>query len=126
LNTPLPVTVTIDPDDPEPADVAGYFAEIAARFDEKPEPMRIRFEAPAGVAFDLDRKGNGIIVVPGRAPHVFSLRNRWIADHRVPLALDGALLEAVPTTGNRFRVSCAGAWARLCAKIAAHFQSERM
>ena len=83
----LPVRVTIDADDPRPRDVARYLAEIAARLDERPERMRIVFDAPSGVELDLEDDGRLVVRVPGRRPYRFDLRHRWIADHPVPLSL---------------------------------------
>ena len=50
----LPVTVTVDADDPRPKDVAGYLAEIAVRLDERPERMRVVFDAPSGIELDME------------------------------------------------------------------------
>jgi hypothetical protein len=83
----LPVRVTIDADDPRPRDVARYLAEIAARLDERPERMRIVFDAPSGVELDLEDDGRLVVRVPGRRAYRFDLRHRWIADHPVPLSL---------------------------------------
>ena len=83
----LPVRVTIDADDPRPRDVARYLAEIAARLDERPERMRIVFDAPPGVELDLEDDGRLVVRVPGRRAYRFDLRHRWIADHPVPLSL---------------------------------------
>ena len=124
----LPVRVTIDADDPRPRDVARYLAEIAARLDERPERMRIVFDAPPGVELDLEDDGRLVVRVPGRRPYRFDLRHRWIADHPVPLSLAprqlllgtplrpltplkalmplGPLILFVdPVDGNRFRVT---------------------
>ena len=83
----LPVRVTIDADDPRPRDVARYLAEIAARLDERPERMRIVFDAPPGVELDLEDDGRLVVRAPGHRVYRFDLRRRWIADHPVPLAL---------------------------------------
>ena len=83
----LPVRVTIDADDPRPRDVARYLAEIAARLDERPERMRIVFDAPPSVELDLEDDGRFVVRAPGHRAHRFDLRHRWIADHPVPLSL---------------------------------------
>ena len=115
----LPVRVTIDADDPRPRDVARYLAEIAARLDERPERMRIVFDAPPGVELDLEDDGRLVVRAPGHRVHRFDLRRRWIADHPVPLALSPRpplslrflrLLRPLtlfvdPVDGNRFRVT---------------------
>ena len=115
----LPVRVTIDTDDPRPRDVARYLAEIAARLDERPERMRIVFDAPPGVELDLEDDGRLVVRAPGYRAHRFDLRRRWIADHPVPLALSPRPLLSLrflrllrpltlfvdPVDGNRFRVT---------------------
>ena len=102
----LPVRITIDPEDPRPKDIAGYFAAVARRLDERPEPMRIVVEAPRGVAMDIDREGRLVFIVPGRRPARLDIRRRWIADHAVPLGLAGRTVLVVrPVDANRFRVS---------------------
>jgi hypothetical protein len=116
----LPVTVTVDADDPRPADVARYFAEIAARLDEHPERMRIVVDAPDGMALDLEPDGRMAIRMPGRRTFHFDLRGRWIADHPVPFPLGPAkmsrflrifrsrrlpVLYVDPVDANRFRVT---------------------
>ena len=100
----LPVTVTIDADNPEPKEIAGYLAEIAARLDERPERMRVRFVSPCGVSLDIVSDGRLSICVAGRRPYRFSLRRRWIADHSVPLELKDAVLLVDPVDAGRFRV----------------------
>ncbi len=121
----LPVRVTIDVDDPRPRDVARYLAEIAARLDERPERMRIVFDAPPGVELDLEDDGRLVVRVPGRRAYRFDLRRRWIADHPIPLSLSPRPLLPLrplkalrmlkllrpltlfvdPVDGNRFRVT---------------------
>ena len=112
----LPVRVTIDADDPRPRDVARYLAEIAARLDERPERMRIVFDAPPGVELDLEDDGRLVVRAPGHRDYRFDLRRRWIADHPVPLALSPRpllpltplrplILFVDPVDGNRFRVT---------------------
>ena len=120
LKKRLPVTVTVDADDPRPVDVARYFAEIAARLDEHPERMRIVVDAPEGMALDLEPDGRMAIRMPGRRTSHFDLRGRWIADHPVPFPLGPAkpswparifrsrllpVLYVDPVDANRFRVT---------------------
>ena len=116
----LPVTVTVDADDPRPSDVARYFAEIAARLDERPERMRIVVDAPEGMALDIEPDGRMAIRMPGRRTFRFDLRGRWIADHPVPFPLGLVkqpwpirifrsrrlpVLYVDPVDANRFRVT---------------------
>ncbi len=102
----LPVSIVVDPDDPQPKDIAGYFAAVARRLDERPEPMRLTIEAPRGTEMDIDREGRLVFRVPGRRPAPLDIRRRWIAEHPVPLDLGGgAVLLITPVDANRFRVS---------------------
>ena len=116
----LPVTVTVDADDPRPGDVARYLAEIAARLDANPERMRIVVDAPEGMSLDIEPDGRMAVRMPGRRTCRFDLRRRWIADHPVPLPLGhGApsrlagmfrrrrhpVFYVDPVDGNRFRVT---------------------
>ena len=110
----LPVLITIDRYDPDPAAIAGYLAEVACRMDERPEPMLVTFDSPEGVSVDLERDGRLVVRVDGRRPKHLDLRRRWIADHPVPLSLSARpffhffrrrlRLVFTPTSGNRFRV----------------------
>lgn len=112
----LPVTVTVDENDPRPVDVAHYLAEIAERLDERPERMRVVFNAPSGLELDLERDGSMTVALPGRRTCRFDLRRRWIADHPVPFSIGPcprgflrlrrrAVLYIDPVDANRFRVS---------------------
>ena len=47
----LPVSIVVDPDDPTPAAIAGYLAEVACRLDERPERMLVTVEAANASAF---------------------------------------------------------------------------
>ena len=104
----LPVSVAVDPDDPQPADICGYFAEIARRLDARPERMRVAFDGRTregrALALDLDPDGALRVSVDGRRPRRVDLRGRWIADHPVPLSLKRARLYIEPVDANRFRV----------------------
>ena len=105
----LPVRVTVDPDDPAPASVAGCLAEIARRLDAHPEPMRVVFDGRnvrnRAIALDIDPDRALRVSVEGRRPHRLDLRGRWIADHPVPLDLRRAVLYIKPVDDNRFRVA---------------------
>ena len=106
MSKKLPVSIVVDPDDPRPKDIAEYFAAVARRLDEHPEPMRLVVEAPRGVAMDIDREGRLVFRVPGRRPAPLDVRRRWIADHSVPLDLGGrTVLMVKPVDANRFRVA---------------------
>ena len=104
----LPVRVTVDPDNPRPADICGYLAEVARRLDERPERMRIRFDgrntAGRAILLDIDTDRRLRISVEGHRPQAQDLRGRWIPDHEVPLNLRRAVLYVEPVDANRFRV----------------------
>ena len=113
----LPVRITIDPDDPSPEDVASYLAAVARRMDERPEPMLVTIDSPAGVSLDADSDGRLVVKVAGRRPRRLDLRRRWIADHPCPLSFAERpflfffrrrlRLLLRPVSGNRFRVRIA-------------------
>jgi len=90
----------------DPAALAGYLAEVARHLDEKPERLRMRLHAPAGMTLDLNAAGALVLSCPGRPAAVCDLRRRWIADHPVPLALP-AVVYVQPVGANRFRVRSA-------------------
>ncbi len=100
----LPVTVTIDRTRADAAQVAGYLAKIAERLDERPEKMRVVFDAPAGISLDMERDGRLTIRVDGKRARRLDLRHRWIAEHPVPVELKGLVLYLEPVEANRFRV----------------------
>ena len=126
----LSVQVRVDPADPRPEAIAGYFAEIAQRLDEHPQRMRVvvdgRNERNLAIALDLLPDRRMRVEVEGRRPKIFSLRSRWIADHPVPLALRRAVLYVEPVEANRFRVMSAPSfslpvWAGILCSLAATF-----
>lgn len=116
----LPVRLTVDPSDPAPADLCAYFAELARRLDERPERMILDLcganDGGRRIALDFTPDGAMRAEVEGRRAKTFSLRNRWIPEHPVPLVLwptgwrarvfrRGRLrLYIAPTDANRFRV----------------------
>ena len=113
----MPVRIAVDPDDPLPADIAEYLAEVARRLDERPERMRIDiFAANAAgraVTLDITPSQDMAVSVDGHRARTFSLRHRWIPDHPVPFALwtrgrrGKVRLYVDPVDANRFRVmSC--------------------
>ena len=113
----LPVSISIDRDDPSPEDVASYLAAVACRLDERPEPMSVVVDSPDGVSLDADGDGRLVVKVSGRKPKKLDLRRRWIADHPFPLDFSARpflfffrrrlRLIVRPVSGNRFRVSVA-------------------
>lgn len=126
----LSVQVRVDPADPRPEAIAGYCAEIAQRLDEHPERMRVvvdgRNEQNRAISLDLLPDRRMRVEVEGRRPKIFSLRNRWIADHPVPLSLRRTVLYIEPVDANRFRVMSAPAfqlpiWVYILCSLAATF-----
>ena len=113
----LPVRIVVDPDDPTPAAIAGYLAEVACRLDERPERMRLVIEASnAGdraISLDFTPTGEMVVAVEGHRPKKMDLRHRWIPEHPVPLVLWArrqrrkTLLYIDPVDANRFRVMSA-------------------
>jgi hypothetical protein len=73
--------------------------------DERPEALRVTVEAPPGVSLDMDVAGRLVVRVAGQRPAVCDLRRRWIADHDMPLDLEGRTVFTIrPVDANRFRV----------------------
>jgi len=107
----LRVKVQVDPADPRPEAIAGYLAEIAQRLDERPERMRVVFdgrnESHRAIQLDLRPDRQMRLLVAGRRAYTFSLRERWIAEHPVPLTLHHTVLYVEPVDANRFRVRLA-------------------
>lgn len=113
----LPVTVTLDPDDPDPRKIADCFRALARELDANPRPMRVKvaFDAENAeflkrakkplpeIALDFDPKSGRPVVVAGAGRAGFDIRRRWIPDHPVPLAFPCELL-VDPVDANRFRV----------------------
>lgn len=113
----LPVRIVVDPDDPTPAAIAGYLAEVARRLDERPERMRLVIEAANGenraIALDFTPEGEMAVSVEGHRTKKMDLRRRWIPEHPVPLVLWSrrqrrkVRLYVDPVDANRFRVMSA-------------------
>ena len=113
----LPVRIVADPDDPTPAAIAGYLAEVACRLDERPERMRLVIEAAnAGdraISLDFTPEGEMAVSVEGHRTKKMDLRRRWIPEHPVPLVLWSrrqrrkVRLYVDPVDANRFRVMSA-------------------
>lgn len=105
------VTMRIREANADPVEIAGYFAEIARSLDERPRRLTLVLDSTVPVVFDID--GEGYSVSTGESTHPFSLRQRWLPEHPVPFRFGACrcgraevkILEIVPTTGNRFRVS---------------------
>lgn len=113
----LPVRIVVDPDEPTPAAIAGYLAEVACRLDERPERMRLVIEAAntdeRAISLDFTPAGEMVVAVEGHRPKKMDLRRRWIPEHPVPLVLWArrqrrkVLLYIDPVDANRFRVMSA-------------------
>lgn len=100
----LPVAI-VTREHPSSAEIAEYLTQIACRLDERPEKMRLVFTAPKGIWLDEGTDGRLVVSQEGERAKKVDLRNRWIADHPVPLALKGLRLYVFPVEANRFRVA---------------------
>jgi hypothetical protein len=103
------VRVRVNPEDARSEDIAGYFKEIAISLDERPRNLRLvldgrNFEGKE-VALDFTSKGKMEISV-GEDKTSFSLRNRWIPEHPIPLVFSSKpkKLFVKQVDANRFRV----------------------
>jgi len=112
----LPVTITADPDDPRPTQLADCFSQVAQRLDERPQRMALVVDARnrlgRSAVLDFAPDGTMVVSVDGHRPKRFSLRRRWIAEHPVPLVLWSpgrpkrlCRLFIDPVDANRFRVT---------------------
>ena len=104
----LPVRIKVDPDAPSADAIAGYFAAVARRLDERPERMGVVIDGRTAdrraISLDFTPDGFMCVTVEGEEPKKFGLRNRWIPDHPVPLNLSSCRLWIEPVDANRFRV----------------------
>ncbi len=100
------VTIRIDSDDPSPAELKGYFAEVFASLDEMPRELLVNVitandrKAIASVAII---EGEPEFSIDGRSPVRANFRHRWLAEHPSPLVFSqwGTKLVMAATTGNR-------------------------
>ncbi len=110
------VHIRLDPDNPSPRQLMGYFAEVFAALDAMPRPLHVEVEtanaAGANAAIDFER-GEPVFRIEGRGAAHANFRRRWIAEHPVPLLLSRrgkTHLTFIPTTGNRVKVRRASRW----------------
>lgn len=104
------VTLRTDRDDPSPAELKGYFAEVFASLDANPRRMLLTVDVrnDRRTRFEIDlEKGEPVFRAEGHPSVRANFRGRWLAEHPVPLALPRfgtmkLLLE--PTTANRVKV----------------------
>jgi hypothetical protein len=103
------VRVRVNPDDVRSEDIAGYFKEVAISLDERPRKLKLildgRNNVGKDVALNFTSKGRMEVWVGGDKKS-FSLRNRWIPDHSLPLVFSDKrkTLFVKPVDSNRFRV----------------------
>ena len=104
----LPVLIKVDPDAPSADVIAGYFAAVARRLDERPERMSLVIDGRTAdrraISLDFTPDGSMSVMVEGEDSKKFGLRSRWIPDHPVPLKLRSCRLWIEPVDANRFRV----------------------
>ena len=104
------VTIRTDRDDPSPAELKSYMAELFAAMDERPRQMYARFDLRngRGTSFTIDiAEGEPVFMTDDGRESRASFRGRWLADHPVPLRLSrrgSTMLVLEPTCGNRVRV----------------------
>ena len=104
----MPVRIKVDPDAPSANAIAGYFAAVARRLDERPERMKVVIDGHSAdrraISLDFTPDGSMCVTVEGDEPKKFGFRSRWIPDHPVPLNLRSCRLWIEPVDANRFRV----------------------
>ncbi len=104
------VTVRTDRDDPSPAELRGYFAEILADLDACPRPLMVsldvRNDRNSRVSIDME-EGEPVFRIEGRSAARANYRGRYMAEHPVPLELPlfrRFKMVFEPASANRVRV----------------------
>ena len=104
------VLISVDTDDPSPAELKGYFLEVFNSIDAAPRKLFVSVvtendrDAAASVDFE---DGEPVFRVEGRKPFKGSFSKRWIPDHPVPLRFrrrGATRLVLEPADGGRIRV----------------------
>ena len=114
------VTIAVDSDDPSPAELEGYFAELFASLDAAPRPLylTVRTRNDRGTRFSVSMEdGEPVFKTDDGRVAKGRLKKRWLAAHPSPLKLSlyGAtrlVLSPVPG-GNRVEVRKASLLERL-------------
>ena len=102
--------IALDRDDPSPAELRGYFADVFVSLDERPRPVMLSLSTwnDRGTRFSISLK-NGEPVFnadDGRSAKA-DFRGRWLGMHPSPLELPflgSAHLVLEPAGGNRVAV----------------------
>ena len=100
------VTIRIDPDDPSPHELKGYFAEVFASLDAFPRTLFATIytanDRDAAVSINME-SGEPVFRIEGQPPTRADFRGRWLALHPSPFIFppSGARLVLSSTTGNR-------------------------
>lgn len=107
------VKIVLDWDDPSPAALKGYFAEVFADLDAAPRQVMVLVKAyndrHARVSIGFE-DGEPVFRIEGRRNVRAQFRGRWLPEHPVPLTLPEygyARLVLTPTDGNRIKVRTA-------------------
>ena len=102
----LPVHIWIREVNASPAEIAGYFIEIAQRLDERPQKMRLVVESSVPAILDIDPMYGNPVVSVGDEAYRFDIRRRWLPEHPIPVVFgqQPVVLLIDPIEGNRFRV----------------------
>lgn len=115
------IRIYTDRDDPSPASLKGYFAQVFAELDAEPRQLMVVIDVHndrgSRVSVDL-QDGDPVFCIEGRKPVRADFRGRWIAEHRVPLVFPEygrTKLVFTPAGGNRVKVRRATFWERLFA-----------
>ena len=113
------IFIHTDRDDPSPAALKGYFAEVFAELDAHPAPVMVVLDvhndraARVSIAF---ADGEPVFRIEGRKDVRADFRGRWLPEHPVPLDLPEygrCKLVLTPTDGNRVKVRLATIWERI-------------
>lgn len=86
--------------------LATALAEIFASLDAMPRELRVEVDMGAARGYTVNLvDGNPVFEAPRQISAQPNFRGRWLAEHPIPLSLEGRMiLRFLPTTGNRVKV----------------------
>ena len=113
-------TLRIDPDDPSPGELKGYFSELFDELKNSPRDILVRVitqnDRHAASSIDFE-DGEPVFMIKGRQAAKANLNGRYIPEHPVPLKLSksegGTRLVLSATKDGRVKVRKAKLWERI-------------
>ena len=101
--------IAVDPFEPSCEALRGYYAEVFVSLDERPRKLLLTVDVrnSKGERFAIDFERGEPVFVSNSGRAASSFRNRYIAEHPVPLQLPtrgAAVFVLTPASGNRVKV----------------------